>query len=1064
MADIPSHHTRETATLKFARWVVKHRGWVASFLILTTLFFLYPTMNAITTPLGLELPGPKVRLDASERALWPDHPFIAAQDKFAAQFGTSALVVIAVVVKEGTIFTPEILQKIDAITKRLDGLGYDSQTDAREELRFELEERELEPVEINKILDQTYPPYPVNHYQIQSIAHGSTRVIQIEPDGSITSDVLMKGGPPETQEEADSLRELVRQNPPFIFGRLVSRDEQGALIAAGFVTDRLSSREVYTAVFNHVTDIKQEFEDPACRPAQDANFLVRGAGSLAQSMKRLFVGSSSNRSWPPGCDLQLFVSGGPVHVGWLLKHAFEISLFVILTVVVTFGLLLAYFRRLHGVLIPFIAAIATALWGLGFTGWAGITFDPLVLVIPMIITARAVSHTVQMAERFFEDYEIMMERFDGDEERSKIEAATVAMGELIVPGTLGIVTDFLGLLVILSTSIQQMRDLAIFGAFWVATILFTVEILHPVMICYLPPPHEPEHYTPGFMVRLLRSVGNFCTNAVGKYAVAAVSVLLLAGSLYLVFTRSTIGESNPGSFLLWPDHEFNVATAEIADRFGGVDSMVVYANGDRSNASADAQPIHSMEEFERFMFVHTNLGASVSLVPFIRGSWQMNHYGDPKWHFVPGDPATVRGIIFQLQTNGPPGFLRPFMTDDGKDANISFFYPDHKGETIRRAVVTAEEFIDRHPLGEVTVRLEKNQVAAGAGLFDREGLADALYYMIGPVLEMPPLTWLGTGPREHTLKVRVRDNGVYQSKDVKRVTEDGLPDWIEEFREGAIADFEETLYDWPEDRYFPWPETLADWEVSDVDEWWADEELGVRAIAVSTKDLIVHDLKAVDGEPSYQLTSSWTRGMQYVMAGGSMGVLAAINDEVERGHVANISLILLVIYVLQALTYGSLWSGTIIVIQLATATMISLAYMAVKGVGLNVNTLPVQSVGVGIGVDYAIYIVDRIRQEVAETGGDIDEAIRRAVRTTGMAVTFTATTIVGGIFTWAASSLRFQAEMAQLLVILMVINMIGAITIVPAFYSIIQPNFARALLTDEQKEALKAQREREAEA
>jgi predicted RND superfamily exporter protein len=183
-----------------------------------------------------------------------------------------------------------------------------------------------------------------------------------------------------------------------------------------------------------------------------------------------------------------------------------------------------------------------------------------------------------------------------------------------------------------------------------------------------------------------------------------------------------------------------------------------------------------------------------------------------------------------------------------------------------------------------------------------------------------------------------------------------------------------------------------------------------------------------------------------------MGVLAAVNDEVERGHVANISLILLVIYVLQALTYRSLWSGTIIVVQLATATMLSLAYMAIKGVGLNINTLPVQSVGVGIGVDYAIYIVDRIRQEVVETEGDIDEAVRRTISTTGMAVSFTATTIVGGIVTWMWSNLRFQAEMAQLLVILMVINMLGAITIVPAFYSIIKPKFAQALL-DEKREA-----------
>jgi hypothetical protein len=159
-------------------------------------------------------------------------------------------------------------------------------------------------------------------------------------------------------------------------------------------------------------------------------------------------------------------------------------------------------------------------------------------------------------------------------------------------------------------------------------------------------------------------------------------------------------------------------------------------------------------------------------------------------------------------------------------------------------------------------------------------------------------------------------------------------------------------------------------------------------------------------------------------------------------------------------TYQSASSGAIILLQIMTATMLSLAYMAVKGMGLNINTLPVQSVGVGIGVDYAIYIVDRIRHEVVDTA-DVDEAVRRAVRTTGMAVTFTATTIVGGIFLWSFSRLRFQADMAQLLSILMVINMFGALTVVPAFYSIARPKVATALLTEEQREAIKRQKDLE---
>jgi predicted RND superfamily exporter protein len=810
-------------------------------------------------------------------------------------------------------------------------------------------------------------------------------------------------GPPENQEEAEEIRELVRQNPPFIYGRLVSWDEKGALITAGFVTDRLSSREVYQAVFNHVQQIKAGEED---------------------------------------ANVEIFVSGEPVLVGWILKHAFEIVQYILLTVGTIFGLLWAYFRRWHGVFIPFVAAVATVIWGLGYTGWRGITFDPLILVIPMIITARAVSHTVQMAERFFEDYEVMLPRL-GDPKAAKIEVATVAMGELIVPGTLGIVTDVAGLLVILVTSIPQMRNLGEFGAFWVASIIATVEFLHPILICYMPAPTEHEHFLPGFMVRFTRFIGYVTTHRVYKYVIAAITVGLFVGSTYIALYHSKIGESRPGTPLLFPDHEFNLATAAIADKFGGVDSIVVYVDGDRDNASADPEPIQRMEQFERFLKVHTNLGASVSLAPILSAYWRQQHYGDPKWRFIPEHPGTLRAAIFQLQTNGPPGFLRPYMTDDGRDSNIRFFYPDHKGDTIMQVVMAAEHFIEENPIGEVIVRLDMDHAARDASWLEYDKWADVWYYMLGPLLPS----------RNHTLNVRIRqEDGSYEHVTIKESGTDGLPDWIGEFQEGAHRDFEDALYAVDEGEVFTWPGGLADWSPDDVDQWWESEEFGIRAVGVNTKDLIVHDLKAVEGVPSYQPTNSWTRGVQFVMAGGVMGILAAINDEVERSHVANISLIFFVIFVLHSVTYQSIPSGGIILLQIATATLLSLAYMAIRGIGLNINTLPVQSVGVGIGVDYAIYIVDRIRQEVVDTH-DIDEAVRRTVRTTGMAVTFTATTIVGGIVLWSFSNLRFQAEMAQLLTILMVINMLGAITVVPTFYSILRPRVATRLLEEEEAEA-----------
>jgi predicted RND superfamily exporter protein len=1010
----PQPHGRQSGTLRFARFITRNRFPVALFLIFSSLFFFYPIFKTAMGVAGFELPGPKVRINTDARSLFPDHPYVHAQDKFAKTFGSSSLVAIAVVVDEGNIFRPDIINAVREITRELDGIGFDSQTDAREELRDELEEDEsLSLKEVRDRLDQAFPPYPVNHDQVRSFTHPSTRVFQIMPDGAIEQDVLMPKVP-ETQEEADALRELVRQNPPIIFGRLVARDEQGALITAGFVTDRLTSRETYMAVFDHVQGIKRRWEEKV-----------------------------------PG--LSVHVSGGPTAVGWIITHAFQILGFVLATIAMIFLLLWLYFRRWHGVFIPAIAAAMTAVWGLGFTGWMGITFDPLILVIPMIITARAVSHTVQMAERFFEDYEVMLPMY-GDPKVARIEVATIAMGELVVPGTLGITTDVAGLLVIMVTSIQQMQDLAIFGAFWVASIIVTVEILHPILICYMPAPEEHEHFLPGFMVRFTRFIGDMTTHPRYKYVIGGTTILLFVVCTYIALFHSKIGVATPGTPLLWPDHEFNVATAEIAKRFGGVDSLVVYSDGDRPNASADADPIKAMERFERALKIDTNLGASVSVVPFLRTMWRINHYGDPKWFFVPDHPGTVRAMIFQLQQNGAPGFMRPFMTDDGRKANIAFFYPDQKGDTILFATHFAEKFIEENPLGEISIRLDMNHGDKHDGFFARENLLDKWYYMLGPLLP----------PRHHTLNVRIRQkDGSYLEAPVNQADVDGLPDWIDDFADEAMADYEDAA-DVDEDEIFTWPEDLAEWTPDDVGQWWESEEYGIRAVETHTKNLIVADMKAVDAVPRFQQTNAWTRGVQFVMAGGSMGILAAINDEVERSHVANISLIFFVIFVLHSVTYKSMPSGAIILLQIATATMISLAYMAVRGIGLNINTLPVQSVGVGIGVDYAIYIVDRIRQEVVDTE-DIDEAVRRAVRTTGMAVTFTATTITGGIVLWVFSDLRFQAEMAYLLVILMILNMFGAITVVPAFYSILRPKVATALLTDEQKEAIRIQKERERE-
>jgi hypothetical protein len=455
---------------------------------------------------------------------------------------------------------------------------------------------------------------------------------------------------------------------------------------------------------------------------------------------------------------------------------------------------------------------------------------------------------------------------------------------------------------------------------------------------------------------------------------------------------------------------------------------VIYADGDRKNVVEDPAVLHQMEELDRELRRTTDVSRSFSLINLVKAVSRTLNYNDPRFAMIP--PGTLtRVIIFQARQGSPPGTLRPLITDEGRAASLSVFYPDHRGDTIRRAIGSAQRFIDEHPMGVVSIRLDENHGDPDRSFLDAERLKDFLYYVLGPLLPV----------RAHTLNVKVRtEDGSYLPDAVHVVGRDGLPEWLEAFHEEALYAYEDAEADAINGRVFTWPDHLRDWDPSDVDQWWESEDLGLRAVAVGDSSLIVHDGRAPGAVPTYQPTQSFTRGVQWVLAGGIMGMLSAINDEVERGHLANISLIFAVIFVLHSITYRSAVSGGIILLQIATATLLSLAYMAIREVGLNINTLPVQAVGVGIGVDYAIYIVDRIRQECAR-GLAVDDAIRTAVNTTGTAVTFTATTVIGGIVLWGFSSLRFQAEMAQLLIVLMVINMLGAITVVPAFYAILKP-------------------------
>tara|TARA_R110002074_G_scaffold373069_2_gene548785 strand:+ start:40578 stop:42893 length:2316 start_codon:yes stop_codon:yes gene_type:complete len=180
---------------------------------------------------------------------------------------------------------------------------------------------------------------------------------------------------------------------------------------------------------------------------------------------------------------------------------------------------------------------------------------------------------------------------------------------------------------------------------------------------------------------------------------------------------------------------------------------------------------------------------------------------------------------------------------------------------------------------------------------------------------------------------------------------------------------------------------------------------------------------------------------KFLYMGGQVGIVEALNEEIVRSNIKIMIAIAIVISLCIVLYYRSFTTGLILLFSLATANSLTYAFMAWKGVGLNVSTLPLAALGVGLGVDYGIYMVDRIREEYRKLDvKDVHEAIHHAFLTSGNAIFITAVTMIAPLIPWAvASPLRFQAEMGLLLAMVLFMNMLGSLLFVPAAIAAFHP-------------------------
>ncbi len=389
-----------------------------------------------------------------------------------------------------------------------------------------------------------------------------------------------------------------------------------------------------------------------------------------------------------------------------------------------------------------------------------------------------------------------------------------------------------------------------------------------------------------------RAIEWFATSVLSKKGRVLTVLFWIAISVGCAtqWTKLIIGDPTAASPLLFPDAPYNASHTKIQGKFGGVEPLIVVAEGYDKNAMKYPESLKTMEKFQRFLERDPSVGYSFSLADIIRAVNSVFHELEPKWGVIPNNWVDVGGLFFIFFSGSPPTETAKFVTTDYRTAHVTFFCRDHKGDNIERIIGRSEEFIAANPMDKAQFRL----------------------------------------------------------------------------------------------------------------------------------------------------------------AGGLIGVLAAANQELLKNDVMLNALGFGTIYIVLMFTYRSFVAGILMLLPLLVSNFVINAYMGYQNMGININTLPVVTVGVGFGIDYGLYLVSRTIEIYFDLENEYDEAhnserieaaVLGAICTAGKAVTFVSTTLIMSTLFWLISEIRFNSDMGLLLAIWMTVSWGASLTLLPVSLVLLKPKF-----------------------
>ena len=517
----------------------------------------------------------------------------------------------------------------------------------------------------------------VIHQSIRSLASYRVTYVTALP-GNLVSKTYMYPDVPKTQADIDELRRQINIHRQEI-RYLVSDDGRSAAIVASFTEGRLN----YHDLFYKVQDIVKKYSDANTNVFAAGEPMIRGYGYY----------------YLPVLVTIFFISDG-----------------------IMILILYAFFRGRSTWWAPLVTGTLATVWGLGFIGLEGFEFDPVMLVIRFILTARDMSHGIQWQGRYYDELEAR-----GYDKHSSISATTTLM---LPPGLLSILADIAGIVFISFGGIPSLQHVASSGAVWLGGSLTMVFIFQPIMMSYLktPPPlkapAQRERRT--WLDRLADKAVAFpvMPGLAREGALVGVGLIIVVG--FMAGLRAKIGYSQPGTPLYRQQAKVNLDINAVRRVFPLDEGwVIIHARENAKHLFREAGDIMSPDvlrvqrDLANSLLQDPDVDRVISVVPdLIEPFNRMFHYGEPKYRTIPAGTDDAFALFTLFVAGTAPGEADAWLSLTNNDACMRVLLRDHTYSTLTRIQQRLKEFVDgRQRTDPAFEKIEVLYLGGIAGLY-----------------------------------------------------------------------------------------------------------------------------------------------------------------------------------------------------------------------------------------------------------------------------------------------------------------------------------------------------------